>query len=75
MSEFKEFEVVCVEEEVNYPQLKIGKHFTVTQKIRGSLGTLYTIRDENNKLTKWIDDYYFKTIAELREEKLKELGI
>ena len=39
------------------------------------VGDRVTIRDENNKLTKWIDDYYFKTIAELREEKLKELGI
>ena len=70
-----EFKVVCVREEVNYPELKIGKHFTVTAKINGSLGILYTVRDENNKLTKWIDYYFFKTLSELREEKLNELGL
>ena len=71
-----EFKVVCVREEVNYPQLKIGKHFTVTEKIRGSLGVdLYKLISDEGEKVKWIDHYFFKTLSELREEKLKELGI
>lgn len=76
MNEFKEFEVVCIEEEVNYPQLKIGKHFTVTEKIKGTLGDdLYILISDEGENVNWIEYYYFKTIAELREEKLKLLGL
>ena len=68
--------VVCIEEEVNYPQIKIGKLFTVTDKVRGSLGVdLYKLISDKGEKVNWIDHYYFKTLSELREEKLKELGI
>jgi hypothetical protein len=68
--------VVCIKEEVNYPQLKIGKLFTVTDKVRGSLGVdLYKLISDKGEKVNWIDHYYFKTLSELREEKLKELGI
>ena len=68
--------VVCIKEEVNYPQIKIGKLFTVTDKVRGSLGVdLYKLISDKGEKVNWIDHYYFKTLSELREEKLKELGI
>ena len=68
--------VVCIKEEVNYPQLKIGKLFTLTDKVRGSLGVdLYKLISDKGEKVNWIDHYYFKTLSELREEKLKELGI
>lgn len=68
--------VVCIKEEVNYPQLKIGKLFTVTDKVRGSLSVdLYKLISDKGEKVNWIDHYYFKTLSELREEKLKELGI
>ena len=72
--------VVCIKEEVNYPQLKIGKLFTVTDKVRGSIGVtkncdLYKLISDKGEKVNWIEHYYFKTLSELREEKLKELGI
>lgn len=69
--------VVCIEEEeVNYPQIKIGKLFTVTDKVRGSLGVdLYKLISDKGEKVNWIDHYYFKTLSELRDKKLKELGI
>jgi len=68
--------VVCIKEEVNYPQLKIGKPFTVTDKVSGSLGVdLYKLISDKGEKVNWIEHYYFKTLSELREEKLKELGI
>lgn len=71
-----EFKVVCVKEEVNYPQLKIGKHFTVTEKIKSSYDEdLYILISDEGEMVNWIEYYYFKTLSELREERLKELGI
>ena len=66
--------VVCIKEEVNYPQLKIGKLFTVTEKVRGSLGVdLYKLISDKGEKVNWIDHYYFKTLSELREQKLENL--
>lgn len=68
--------VVCIKEEVNYPQIKIGKLFTVTDKVRGSLGVdLYKLISDKGEKVNWIDYYYFKTLSQLREEKLNQLGI
>jgi hypothetical protein len=71
-----EFKVVCVREEVNYPQLKIGKHFTVTENIKSSYDEdLYILISDEGEYVNWIEYYYFKTLSELREERLKELGL
>ncbi len=66
-------EVVCVRTESNYPQLKLGKKFTITNKCRGTYNDLYKFVSDSGEKVSWIELEYFKTLSEYRSEKLENL--
>lgn len=68
--------VVCVKEQALSNKLIIGRLFTIRETTVSTSGKEYwtLISDDGDKLG-WIETNYFKPLSEIREDKLKELGI
>lgn len=68
--------VVCVKEKALSNKLIIGRLFTIRETTVSTSGKEYwtLISDDGDKLG-WIETNYFRPLSEIREDKLKELGI
>jgi hypothetical protein len=68
--------VVCIKEEPFNQRVKIGMLFTVINKTLGRTDVEYwTVISDDGYKCGWIDANHFRTLSEIREEKLQELGI
>ena len=64
----------------NGSSLKLGKLFTICDKtiVISSiieLDYLYKLISDSGEVVTWIDSSYFKTLSEIRVDKLEKLGI
>lgn len=70
--------VVCIKERTFDDRLKVGKKFTIRDmaiKPSPYSGEYYIVVSDIGEMIGWIESYHFKSLSEVRLDKLIELGI
>ena len=68
--------VVCVKEKALSNKLIIGRLFTIREvTLSGSGKEYWTLISDDGDKCGWIETNYFKPLSEIREDKLRKLGI
>jgi len=70
--------VVCIKSQALNGRLKLNTTYRIvdiSQSLVNSSNFYYIVVSDKGEKIGWIEDYHFKLLSELRNEKLKELGI